>query len=188
MESNTPPSTGEQLPPCNTEVEAAKPRDEAAWHTNAYINDYIRFADAKAGVVIAIMSALLWALLKHIADPPTNIATTWTAVVATVIALGVGLFVVWPRTPSARRGLFFWGNIAAHKDADEYAEAFLNATEVDIAKGIVLQNYYLSVVAVGKYDVFRWCCRAAAVAGFTGVLALGDMRFIESIWNWYEGL
>ncbi|MCY2926387.1 MAG: hypothetical protein NT031_13295 [Planctomycetota bacterium] len=55
-------ATGVQAAPVPIVPDDGKPALEFAWNTHRYLNEYIRFADAKAGVVIAVCSALVASL------------------------------------------------------------------------------------------------------------------------------
>jgi len=94
---------------------------EFLWQVHAYVNEYVRFADAKAAVLIAWTSALAGVLMAadvHHNVTRANIAGSWASVsagatflaVATVIAFGglglafaAAVACVRPRLPSTQQ-------------------------------------------------------------------------------------
>ncbi len=142
-----------------------------------YISGYIGLADAKAGVLIAILSALLsFEISKH-EEMFRIVVGQWRGIEYLSLmcsaflsgAIVCALLVVWPRTLiSNRRGLVSWVHIAGYNKVDDYLKDFLLADEEQIISQICELNFNLSLICKRKYFWLSW---AFKIGGF-GVIAL----------------
>jgi len=117
---------------------------EFAWKVHAYTNDYIRFADAKAGVVItwcASLVALLFAAKAH---------HNWT----------------WRGGVKQEKGLIYWGQVQQYPSPTGYAEALKQAQPTDLARAVAEHIYTVGGIAHAK---FTWIGRSL-IFGATGTL------------------
>ncbi len=137
-----------------------------------YISGYIGLADAKAGVLIGILSALLsFEISKH-AEAFRVPLNQWNnveylfliCVMFLSAAVVCSLLVVWPRTlASNKRGLVSWVNIAGYNKVDDYLKDLLSASEDQIVSQICELNYYLSIICKRKYFWLSWAFKVGGI-------------------------
>ncbi|CDK39464.1 Pycsar system effector family protein [Halorubrum sp. AJ67] len=138
---------------------------ELAVQTRDHLNKYIAAADQKASILLTGQLAFLGltaTAAKGIVNT-TGDALYWFSLgtaVAGIIAAGLAIVVIYPRTPSPDKGFIFWGNIMAHDSPEEFQAAFDNFSESDVDGEVVTQNYMLAKVADKKYGYLRWSLRA----------------------------
>src|SRR5262245_55396837 len=94
-------------------------RSEFLWNVHSYINEYIRFGDAKAGLVIAWTTALIGGLVA--VKFQEHFKLTWQGGVSVfgfvllVLAFICAFAAVIPNLGSSQHtGLIFWKNILNH--------------------------------------------------------------------------
>src|SRR4029077_19894370 len=100
---------------------------EFLWNVHSYINNYIQFADTKAGFCVGIASALMAALFASkshelfIRGAPSQYAGHWTvlagislaAFVLLAVSMGAAVMVVRPRAwVYSEKGFIFWNDIS----------------------------------------------------------------------------
>jgi len=124
------------------------------WQVNAYLNEYIQFADAKAGAVVTFFAVVL-GLYTGLWPEESKNCCFWLGVVLSLLPIIAALVVITPRlTKGSDQGVIFWGHIVGFEDLDQYANAVKSA---DFIKEITQQNYFLAKIAQLKY---RWLKRA----------------------------
>jgi hypothetical protein len=166
------------------------------WKTHEYINNYIRFADAKAAVVVALASGLLGQLFTvkahhAILHPGTSLFNPtnpefWLGLGSLLAFSFLGLavlFSVWGLAPhlwlrflqkwnaqplSSSPGLVFWGDILAHGNAEAYWRNLSAQAPPDVAKQLAHHLYVLSGIA---HDKFRYVDRSIRFGFLGGVVA-----------------
>ena len=157
-------------------------KTDVAFRINSYINEYIRFADAKAGIVVTFMSALLWALFDRYHETPcANAYTIAVSIVLALTAVVVALGVIWPYTPKPPKGYIFWESIYDHKEADIYAEAFAGLSPTQFLSALSVQNFFIAKVAVRKYKWFRAAFGLGVLAAALGLVALSEVGAVERV-------
>ena len=135
---------------------------------NDYLNASVTIADAKAAAFMAASTAVGAGVLQiQTADGVAPLLRA-LAIVMLVLALGINAAVLFPRLPSARRGLIFWEDIRTHTDAESYVRAVGQLTDDDVAVEYAAQNYFVSDVLCRKH----WWIRAGVLAFVAGA-ALG---------------
>ena len=160
---------------------------EFAWKVHAYTNDYIRFADAKAGVVItwcASLVALLFAAKAHhnfmegrftsdFSVGQTALATgSVLAYILLAAAVACAFWCVKPRLWTWRggvkqeKGLIYWGQVQQYPSPTAYAEALKQAQPTDLARAVAEHIYTVGGIAHAK---FTWIGRSL-IFGATGTL------------------
>lgn len=145
------------------ETEEIKERTafEFAWQINSYLNEYIQFADTKAGTIIIFFTFTI-GLYTSLWPREANFALLLVGVGLSLIPMLLALAVITPRLPKpAHKGLLFWRNITEFKTSDDYIEGLKRA---DYLKEIAQQNYILAQVAHRKYTWLQWAICAACVA------------------------
>jgi hypothetical protein len=147
---------------------------------NEYVNEYIRFADTKAGFAITVVSLVIaaaftsdipWAL--HLAGDRgcPSWALAWGFLLTGVSCIILGISVVYPRTSNKPpKGLVFWENVTQHASAIDYSSFFCAQPEESLVKLLAEQHYYLSWTAQRKYKVLRWLLPLTAITVFLGLL------------------
>ena len=167
-------------------------RSEFASRTNAYLLDYIKFADAKAGAILTfagvVGGGIASTAAKTLADARTVAAgiELGAAVVigaVLVLAIGVAMFclrALAPNTPGAA-SLTSFPDIA-RMPLDQYVGSVAGlTTDEAAAREYANHNWTLSRVAQSKFDAIkaatrwlRWMIFAGAAYGFA-VVVIGTL-------------
>jgi len=145
------------------ENEAAGP---FLWNVHSYINEYIRFADTKAALVIAYGSALagvFYAKGLHKAPLACPINRWDERLALSALAIGlvltsvlVAVIAIMPQLRSSgRKGIVFWNDIVAHKNSDGYHGAVAGLPPQELLRQLSRHVYFLSVIARRKYVLTR---------------------------------
>lgn len=155
---------------------------ESLWNCHAYLNEYIRFADAKAGVVLTFTSALFAGLSAtglHQAILSDQAALLLVAVIllafgSLVSSIVAAVLAVLPRTKKTQeRNVLSWPDIAAFATVAAYEEAWTAAaSSCQITPQLIRHLYLLGQVCERKY---RWVHRSillTAIGATAGMAAL----------------
>ncbi len=154
------------------------------WHVHEYINEYIRFGDAKAAFAGTIASGLLAALYTSLAHsqflqlPHDRWSTsTWLAIGAAIFlgtSVVLALWTVRPRLQSTQsRGFIFWGNIANHKNIEDLQSSFYSQSEQNLNDHLLRHLFDLSKkICVPKYRSTSLCVAALCLGAFLAGVAL----------------
>ena len=158
---------------------------EFAWNVHSYINEHIRFGDAKALVIVAWSSALIGALYGVNAHSAfmdkkfsTNVdwsATGWALMsllsfIILVVSFVLAIIAVRPNLRSSQKlGLVFWESVLGYRTGANYHEAFTGTTENDLVQNLTHHIFDLSGVASSK---FRWVNVAIIFAVLGSIFAL----------------
>jgi hypothetical protein len=173
--------------------EAEKLKLESAWKVHTYLNEYIRFADQKAGVFLAFQGGLLTALftakLHHdVAAAPFGSWPTFCATVGFIfLPLGAcfALFAVAPRLPTAAvliqrywpwakivspppPGIIYWEQILGHEEAASYSAALNGRGATEWVDAVAQHAFVLASVASKK---FKWVNRSWYCSAIPAVLS-----------------
>lgn len=172
---------------------------EHAWRTHAYLNDYIKVADAKAGVVMAISGALCVFLLQSqkFAGPASCWPLGFIAVILLALGFTAGFLVVSPvfftrDTIGKPKKLFlqsmgfvkcppsliFWNAILAYKEFKDYLTALKSANIEVLLSEVTGHTFELSSILERKY---RYLTRSI-VALVLGVIFLA-LFFSLNAWD-----
>ncbi|QSO49183.1 Pycsar system effector family protein [Alicyclobacillus mengziensis] len=132
----------------------------------SYLNDYIKFADTKAGALVGLDGLMLKFDLNQFATPLTYTPSQLIGILALVIlllAIVLDVLVVFPRTGSKpRRGAIFWDNVVQFKRAAQYQSYVLGLDENELNKIMAEQNFHLAETAHRKYHVLKSAFWASA--------------------------
>lgn len=153
----------ERSPSSSKEPEEIKERTafELAWQVNSYLNEYIQFADTKAGTIIIFFTFTI-GLYTSLWPREANFALLLIGVGLSLIPMLLALVVITPRlSKPSHKGLIFWRNIIEFKTFDDYCEALKKAEHL---KEVAQQNYILAQVAHRKYIRLQWAICATCVA------------------------
>ncbi len=157
-----------------------------AWKTHEYINNYIRFADTKAALIIAWSSAILGTLYVgrlHEAVMQSHFTfkgISWATTLATLAfpLLGVSfLAAAWsiiPRLPTKQlSGLVFWESILVHASGDLYANELGRNDTNQLTRHLCLQIHTVAAVARKKYlciTLSMWIALSGTILGILSIL------------------
>lgn len=126
---------------------------------NQHTMDYIRLADAKAAILITLLSANLLVLVQRAAEAIARLHNPGTVVliVAAILyclgSLASAVNVIRPRLyRNHTQGHIFWEDIAA-QDKAAYAASFPRLTGAEILRELGDHNHNLASSAARK---FRW--------------------------------
>jgi hypothetical protein len=187
--STLPSSPPIDVPPDLPIIESGNPEQESAkqeflWHAHSYLNEYIRFGDAKAGFAGTLASGLFAALYGsgvYARAVQTSLgawrADTWLGIAATpFLAFGVflALWAVRPRLRSTQaKGFIFWGSIAAHPDLSSFQRSFESQSVHALNDHLLHHLYDLSKrVCIPKYRNVSLCI---AMLGVGAVFAAASL-------------
>lgn len=132
-------------------------KGDFAKHHNSYLNDYIKFADAKAVAIITINGLIIRVLFDYLTNNllATKYFFTLVSCILLLIAIFFAVLVVYPRTSAKNsKGLIFWENVSA-MNKKEYLTEVMQIKEEDLLEKVIEQNYFLSKTATLKYKVLK---------------------------------
>lgn len=161
------------------------PNPEHAWRTLSLMNEWIRHADAKAGVTLAlagVLGTMLFNLSEQVDDwtrfSASVVIFTCFCLGATIILCGLTLI---PRTRSSGRNpapnMLFFGNIASHyEDHQQKFRTEFNTLSSDpetLTSEIADQIHANAHIATTKSRRATWAIGAILLASVgVGLLAL----------------
>ena len=162
-------------------------RREFLWKVHAYTNDYIRFADAKAGFCAGVASALMGALFasrfqdfftKALARDP---GATWNLLAgASLLAftfLGASVVAaiaaIRPRLwTHSNKGFIFWESISSYRTAAEFGAAYETQTELELNACLSHHLYSLATICRRKYACVNAAIWLTTIGGAFAAIAL----------------
>jgi hypothetical protein len=152
-----------------------------AYFLHLYIRDFIKFADQKAGFVLAVTSAILAFLVKQgaqkslLAPLGNRSFSDWSAFFACLlVSLGafVALLVVLPRLRGKPHGIVYWGAFLRLGDASAYKEALRPLDESQLVSAIIEHCYELAEIADRKYELLKWATWLGALGAVAAAFVL----------------
>lgn len=124
------------------------------------INEWIKFADAKAGIIFATNGVILTILFSQ-GESPSCVSTLCASaynlgLIGILISLIIAVKIVLPnlKTGSQQSNIFFW-QIARFKSGSEY-EAAISSEHYIVAQDITNQIWINSKIASKKYCFTYW--------------------------------
>lgn len=154
------------------------PNPEHAWKALALVNEWIRHADAKAGVTLAftgVLGAMVFNLVKNV-DRRTPMFDLFVVLACALLVLTAGLcgWTLTPRVndrdadPESINRLYF-GSISRHFGGrrPEYVEVLSTLTAVppELVKDLAHQIHTNAKIATVKTKYAKWAIRSALAAG-----------------------
>ncbi|WP_437306119.1 Pycsar system effector family protein [Sorangium sp. So ce388] len=143
--------------------------------TNAYLTEYIKFADAKAGAILVFIT-LVGAVVSATSERMLSAVRTagWGAfalgAIAAVAILVSVTMALWhtavalsPRTSNANKSLHSFPDIVKMQ-LEDYLSSVLVLTPESIANNYSIHNYALAKIAMAKYECIGRAMRALRVA------------------------
>lgn len=135
---------------------------------NDRIYEQLSFAEAKNGVLVGMLGAVIIALLDLALSEKTNkVISTIIYIYDSVflLALLISLFSFFPCTNTLdnKENLFFWGDIAKFQNAKEYLAAFEQNREL-LEQHLAIQNIQVSRIIQRKNNLFSLALKLIAIA------------------------
>jgi hypothetical protein len=203
MASSTPPippptSDSKQLGtsnlimanPCDPLEDGAKNRLDFLWKIHGYTNDYIRFADTKAGFAAGAVLAVMGALVaSHPFDALSGIPFTrlhyrvWFSAFALtmlVFSFVCALLAIRPRLKSTvPKGFIFWASVIEHESDMAYAGGCKKLSIDDMELNVSRHIYALATISTRKY----FWTNLSIITGSLGGLLGGSIILVIHIFQ-----
>jgi hypothetical protein len=165
-------STGEpripvpDLHPEPQNVQEISPQLDFLYRAENAFQQWLQFADAKAGGVILILSIGILDLFRRAKDllNATDLPSSWGygATISFALAMVCGVLAIFqvgralfPRHIPGSRSLFFFGSAAAYPSAETYGDAVYGSYERDLIYTMATQAWYLARISREKYRHLR---------------------------------
>jgi hypothetical protein len=164
-----------------------------ARHVGLQITDYIKFADAKAGLILTLVGALgavagytapsTFAVAKQAGDVAALVflGAQGTTAVSVALVLYFTFEAVYPRSNPAHAPLVSFPDIAVLKPED-YAEMFARATLDEVLRDCAFHNSTLARVAVAKFNGLSramWWARLAIFSSYAAAVTYGIAEVVK---------
>lgn len=162
------------MDPQNTDCSQAV-KIEYIWKIHEHLSENIKFADAKAGLLIIFISTLIGALhttgnTKQLAI--FSLSFRGIILLLTLMLMLTSIFfaviVILPRLKtSVNTGIIFWVGILTHGKSDSYAEKMATVTEADLINQLSAQVFDLAEICNQKYKYVKYslyCAVPSALA------------------------
>lgn len=158
-----------------------------------YIGDYIKFADAKAGLILTFVAAVgaivgATAPSAFAAAKTVNVVFAVVLLTALLVTAGSMVFVTWytieaiyPRRPLANASLVSFPDIAA-MTADDYANKVAQLSSAQALRDYSLHNATLARIAVAKFAAISramWCARIALFGAYAAAVTYGVVEIVK---------
>ncbi|WJN47512.1 DUF5706 domain-containing protein (plasmid) [Priestia aryabhattai] len=119
---------------------------------NVHLNNSIRFADTKAGV----LSGANGLILTYVSDQLSD-ATSFSKIflilglVCLIVSILHSLWVVFPRFQNSKdKGLVYWEHVTNYSE-DEYANAIIHGDTSELLRNSVENNYTQAIILTKKF-------------------------------------
>lgn len=148
-------------------------------HNLVYIGDYIKFADAKAGVALGATLLMLGFFGKAAKKNGFGcLSVSELGILLGLIPLAIACYffvwkVLWPRYTTNSNLYMSWGGIGSFSDKQAYLNHINGIQKDEFLNDMAIQNYSLADVCLKKYKHLKW-----------GFIALTVGASIESI-SWF---
>ncbi len=150
------------------------------WNVHKYVNDYIRFADTKANIILGFSVALLGVLkatgaaVQLRTPPQTWTLYSWSSFLAVALLVGAVCFAAISVVPRLQNpsglGYLFWDAIGQHQSGKEFWEGLQGLKGEDLAKELAYHLFVICGIATKKYNWLR-LSTASAVGGALAAVA-----------------
>jgi hypothetical protein len=142
--------------------DSGKDRLDFLWKIHGYTNDYIRFADTKAGFAAGTVAAVIGALVaSHPFDTLSQMSfehlpyrVWWSAVALAILLVSFisALLAIRPRLKSTvPKGFIFWTSVVEHESDLAYASECKRLTSDEMELNVSRHIYALAAISKRKY-------------------------------------
>ncbi len=153
------------------------------WEVHKYTNEYIRFADTKAGFIAGAATALIGGLIASslfdsilLARPRLWSNLQWlgfASLLLLVVSLGLSVAAIQPRLWNKTSvGFIFWGSIAGHGSMLQFTRAIHDLSLLGKTSAISDHLFILSSIAKRKYAFVGWAFSVGVAGGALAGLVL----------------
>ena len=160
------------------------------WRVHAYINDYIKFADAKAAFIAAACSGVIGALVASTLFDSCfrNSLSDWTimqfagmlGLILLVISFGLSIATIQPRLWSkSGSGFIYWGSVIAHGSAKDHTAAVHQLTQRQMSEETAKHVFTLSMIADRKFKRVSWALAVGVLGGLLSAVVLFIQRSLR---------
>lgn len=144
-------------------------RNEFLWNVHSFMNEYIRFADTKAQLVIGWATAIAGTLVASDFLHPMEFTPIKVARLASVLLLALAvasaIFAINPRLRTKQpKGYIFWLSILGHGSRDSFLQATDTIGASEAGEHVASHLYDLSGVCRDKY----WWVNVSILLAFVG--------------------
>lgn len=172
------------------ELATVDPDPDQAWKALSLVNEWLRFAEAKAAAVIAVAGVsggVVYNLVKGVSDAPCPISVMTIVSIGFILGAGVCSAMVFiPRRKNPIQGddfinLLFYSHIARkYPDEPTYAQVLsaLTSNPIELTRHIAHQVHANAGVAQHKFD---WATRG--ILATFGVLV--SLAILASLVGWH---
>jgi hypothetical protein len=155
-------------------------RVDFLWNVHSYLNEYVRFADAKAGLVVAWTSTLVGVLVAaKFQDGFGRSLLGVVGLVRFVCLLGgfaSAFLAVAPRLGTTQpTGFVFWKSILAHKTREQFLARLTEQSPKNLEQHVAGHLYDLAETCKSK---FAWVNRSIVLA-FVGSILSGLVYMVR---------
>ena len=169
-------------PPVADEAPADDKRlSDHLWNLHKYVNDYVRFGDTKAAVILVFCTGLV-GVLYNVKTPRRLLSmppAAWTfgdvLLVLALVLLAAAMFciamIIIPRTQSSQsRGFVYWNSILEHGTAETYWAKISHLTDRQLSEHLAHHVYDVAQIVSRKYWWTNWAMRFALPGAGLGAL------------------
>jgi len=146
------------------------------WEVHRYTNEYIRFADTKAGFIAGVSAALVGSLVaSSLFDSCFRSSLCqwsklqWAGIIGLLmlsVSLALSIAAIRPRLwNSTSVGFIFWGSIAGHGSAREFTKEVERLTAKGMNTAISDHLFVLAGIAKRKYAYVDYALYVGAAGG-----------------------
>lgn len=149
---------------------------------NVHLNNSIRFADTKAGALVAVNGLIGKFVIDAISDQANIYSKIGLAAGLLLIIIGIGLsvWVVYPRKANRKaKGIVYWENIVA-MEQDEYIDAVEGMKAKEIRRQGLINNYIQSDILTKKFKFLGYAFISSLI-GYGILVVIGLIGFILSL-------
>lgn len=149
---------------------------------NIHLNNAIRFADTKAGALVAVNGLIAKFVIDAISVQIDIYSKIGLAIgmLAIIIGIALSVWVVFPRKANQKvKGIVYWENIVV-MEIGEYIDTVEEMSVKDIRKQGLINNYYQSKILTEKFQFLRYAFISSLV-GYGILAVVGVVDFIISL-------
>lgn len=137
------------------------------------VNEWVRFSDSKAGILLTLQGVILTIIFTLTSTPKPGCTLDFGLFVLGLILFGVSIVIgvnaILPTlevgAPSSK---IFFGHVRTHKDATKYLAEVKNST-YNFEEDVLTQIWANSIVAWKKYELVG----TAIIWGLIGFVTIG---------------